>query len=59
MNSYEIAMMYNFYGFIYYNENRVNEAMSAFENVVKQDPIPESLKLNTVFSLAQLAMASE
>jgi tetratricopeptide (TPR) repeat protein len=59
MNSYEIAMMYNFYGFIYYNENRVNEAMNAFENVVKQDPIPESLKLNTIFSLAQLAMADE
>lgn len=57
MNSYEIAMMYNFYGFIYYNENRVSEAMAAFENVVKQDPIPESLKLNTIFSLAQLAMA--
>ena len=57
MNSYEVAMMYNFYGFIYYNENRVSEAMAAFENVVKQDPIPESLKLNTIFSLAQLAMA--
>ncbi|WP_199922549.1 tetratricopeptide repeat protein [Pseudoalteromonas piratica] len=57
MNSYEIAMMYNFYGFIYYNENRVSDAMAAFENVVKQDPIPESLKLNTIFSLAQLAMA--
>ncbi|MEC8325959.1 MAG: tetratricopeptide repeat protein [Pseudomonadota bacterium] len=57
MNSYEVAMMYNFYGFIYYNDNRVSEAMAAFENVVKQDPIPESLKLNTIFSLAQLAMA--
>ena len=57
MNSYEKAMMYNFYGFIFYNENRVAEAMQAFETVVSQDPIPESLKLNTLFSLAQLAMA--
>ncbi len=59
MNSYEIAMMHNFYGFIYYNENRISEARQAFEDLVAQDPIPESLKLNTLFSLAQIAMNQE
>lgn len=58
MNDYEIAMMYNFYGFIYYNKNDLPQAISAFENVVNQTAIPESLKLNTLFSLAQLAMAN-
>nr|WP_278404721.1 hypothetical protein [Pseudoalteromonas ruthenica] len=59
MNSYEKAMMYNFYGFIYYNENRLGEAIEAFENVVAQTDIPESLTLSTLFSLAQLSMAND
>ncbi|MCF2860706.1 tetratricopeptide repeat protein [Pseudoalteromonas sp. Cnat2-41] len=59
MNSYEKAMMYNFYGFIYYNENRLGEAIDAFENVVAQTDIPESLTLSTLFSLAQLSMAND
>ena len=58
LNSYELAMMYNFYGFIYYNAERVDEAIAAFEQVVAQQPIPESLELSTLFSLAQLAMAN-
>ncbi|WP_105169527.1 tetratricopeptide repeat protein [Pseudoalteromonas sp. T1lg23B] len=58
MNSYEIAMMYNFYGFIYYNENQLDKAIAAFEKVVAEEEIPESLRLSTTFSLAQLAMAN-
>lgn len=58
LNSYERAMMYNFYGFIYYNAERVGEAIAAFEQVVEQSPIPESLEQSTLFSLAQLAMAN-
>ncbi|WP_105265069.1 tetratricopeptide repeat protein [Pseudoalteromonas sp. T1lg76] len=59
MNAYEKAMMYNFYGFIYYNENRLPDAIKAFEQVVAEDAIPESLQLSTLFSLAQLSMANE
>lgn len=59
LNSYETAMMYNFYGFIYYNAEQMTEAMAAFEQVIAQDPIPESLEKSTLFSLAQLAMANE
>jgi len=58
LNSYELAMLYNFYGFIYYNAERMDEAIAAFEQVVAQQPIPESLELSTLFSLAQLAMAN-
>ncbi|CAM4180401.1 tetratricopeptide repeat protein [Pseudoalteromonas byunsanensis] len=58
MNSYEVAMMYNFYGFIYYNENQLDKAIAAFEKVVAEEEIPESLRLSTTFSLAQLAMAN-
>ncbi|QTH63038.1 hypothetical protein J1N51_09800 [Psychrosphaera ytuae] len=58
LNSYERAMMHNFYGFIYYNAERMTDAMNAFEQVVAQSPIPESLEKSTLFSLSQLAMAN-
>jgi tetratricopeptide (TPR) repeat protein len=58
MNSYEIAMMHNFYGFIYYNENDLGKAIASFEKVVAEEEIPETLRVSTTFSLAQLAMAN-
>lgn len=54
MNSYEIAMMYNFYGFIYYADEDFDNAIQSFENVVAQEAIPETLQQTTLFSLAQL-----
>jgi tetratricopeptide (TPR) repeat protein len=54
MNSYELAMMYNFYGFVYYNDENYDKALENFEQVVDQQPIPESFELSTLFSLAQL-----
>jgi tetratricopeptide (TPR) repeat protein len=58
MNSYEIAMMNNFYGFIFYNENDLPSAIASFEKVIAEEAIPETLRLSTTFSLAQLAMAN-
>ena len=54
MNSYEIAMMYNFYGFIYYGNEDFDNAIASFEDVVAQDAIPETLRQTTLFSLSQL-----
>ena len=59
LNSYEKAMLWNFYGFIYYGKDDSIAAMNAFEKVVEQENIPESLELSTLFSLAQLSMAAE
>lgn len=56
MNSYEKAMMYNFYGFIYYNAEKYDEAIASFEQVVAQQPIPESFEQTTLFSLSQLSL---
>jgi tetratricopeptide (TPR) repeat protein len=56
MNSYEQAMMYNFYGFIHYAVENYDQAIVAFENVVQQQPIPETFEQATLFSLAQLHM---
>ncbi|WP_371194166.1 tetratricopeptide repeat protein [Glaciecola sp. SC05] len=56
MNSYERAMMYNFYGFIYYNEERFDETIEAFQAAIEEQPIPVSFEQTTIFSLAQLSM---
>ena len=56
MNSYELAMMYNFYAFIHYEVENYDQAIAAFENVVQQQPIPETFEQATLFSLAQLQM---
>jgi len=59
MNSYERAMMWNFYGYMHYELDDLKAAMGYFEKVVAESPIPESLALNTLYSLAQLALANE
>lgn len=56
MGSYDLAMMYNFYGFIYFAAEDYENAIASFEGVVNQQPIPESLEQATLFSLAQLHM---
>lgn len=56
MNSYERAMLYNFYGFIYYNDEQYDKAIASFESVVAQQPIPEKFEQTTLFSLAQLQL---
>ncbi|RUO68418.1 CDC27 family protein [Idiomarina ramblicola] len=57
MNSYERAMMWNFYGFMYYEQGNTKQAINYFEKVVKESPIPESLEKSTLFSLSQLALS--
>ena len=56
LNSYERAMLWNFYGFMYYGNDDVASAIDSFEKVVKEKAIPNSLRLSTLYSLAQLSM---
>lgn len=56
MNSYEIAMLYNFYAFIHYGLEDADKALEYFKKVVAQTPIPESFEQSTVFTLAQLSL---
>ncbi|MBE1299944.1 MAG: tetratricopeptide repeat protein [Alteromonadaceae bacterium] len=59
MNSYERAMMYNFYGFIYYNAEDYAKAFESFKLVVEQSPIPEAFEQTTLFSLSQLSLMQQ
>ncbi|MDQ7050206.1 MAG: hypothetical protein Q9M92_11990 [Enterobacterales bacterium] len=58
LNSYEKAMLWNFYAFIHYANNDTNSAIKYFARVVQQKNIPESLELSTLYSLAQLSLAA-
>ncbi len=57
MNSYERAMLWNFFGFMYYDNGDTAKAIDYFGKVVAEQPIPESLQKSTLFSLAQLALS--
>lgn len=59
LNSYEQAMLWNFYGFMYYGDDNLPLAIENFEKVVAEKAIPLSLRTSTLFSLAQLAMQQQ
>ncbi len=56
MNSYELAMMHQISTGFCLERQQYDKAIKAFEQVVAQDGIPETLELSTLFSLAQLHM---
>ena len=59
LNSYEKAMLWNFYGFMYYGNDDLVMAIESFENVIAEVAIPEPLRLSTLYSLAQLSMQQQ
>jgi len=59
LNSYEQAMLWNFYGFMYYANDDIDNAIDSFQKVVEQQAIPQSLYLSTLYSLTQLAMQQQ
>lgn len=59
MNSYEVAMLWNFYGFMHYANEDMPNAIASFEKVIAEEAIPESLRISTLYSLAQLTMQLE
>ncbi|MCO4798214.1 MAG: hypothetical protein KC484_03310, partial [Colwelliaceae bacterium] len=59
LNSYEKAMLWNFYGFMYYGNDDLASAIDSFEKVIGEVAIPESLRLSTLYSLAQLSMQQQ
>lgn len=59
LNRYERAMLWNFYGFMHYNNEDAASALEAFEKVIGEEAIPESLRLSTLRSIAQLNMMQE
>lgn len=59
LNSYEQAMLWNFYGFMHYGNDNLPAAIENFEKVVAEKAIPLTLRTSTLFSLAQLSMQQQ
>ncbi|TKB44476.1 tetratricopeptide repeat protein [Thalassotalea mangrovi] len=60
LNSYEKAMLFNFYGFLYYGIDDIDNAIANFEMVVSdKDGITDALYMSTLYSLAQLHMQKQ
>lgn len=60
LNSYERAMLFNFYGFMHYGNDNLDKAIENFELVVaEQDGISDALFLSTQYSLVQLYMQQQ
>lgn len=59
LNSYELANLYNMYAFIYFTQEKYDQALDAYRNVVKQPDIPEAMELNTKYTIAQLYFVKE
>ena len=59
LNSYERAMLFNFYGFMYYANEDLASAIDSFNHVVAETAIPDSLIISTLYSLAQLSMQQQ
>lgn len=59
LNSYELANMYNFYAFIYFQQEQYPKAIEAYKNVLKQPDLPIAMEVGTNYSLAQLYFVTE
>lgn len=54
LNSYAKAQMWNFYAFIYANQEKYQDAIKAYQRILAEADAPEGLKLTSKYTLAQL-----
>ncbi len=59
LNSYERAQYFNFRGFLYYSQEKYEEALRAYENVLRQENLPAAMEDTTVYTMAQLYFIKE
>ncbi len=59
-NQYEMAQIYNYYGWIYYSLEDYGNSVKFYQKVVDQSPmIPWGLELQTIYTQAQLEFSQE
>lgn len=58
-NSYEKAMTYNMYAYVYFNQEKYSDALANYEKVLTIDTIPESLEQTTRYTVAKLHLMQE
>jgi tetratricopeptide (TPR) repeat protein len=58
-NSYEQAMTWNMYAYVYFNQEDFKKAANAYEEIVAIKNVPLALEENTLYSLAKLYLIEE
>ncbi|NNE42571.1 MAG: hypothetical protein HKN12_00035, partial [Gemmatimonadetes bacterium] len=59
LSPYEKAQLYTAYGFVYFSQDRIGDAVKAYETVLEQPGLPEALATGTLYTLAQLNFQQE
>lgn len=59
LNSYEVAQLWNFRGFIYYSLENYKQSIKSYETVLQQPEIPVAMENTTIYTLAQLYFTIE
>jgi tetratricopeptide (TPR) repeat protein len=59
LNDYERATLYNLYAATYYSMDNVPKAIESYKEVLKQPKLPEALRDNSLYAMAQLHFISE
>ncbi|MGH8529998.1 MAG: tetratricopeptide repeat protein [Nevskiales bacterium] len=59
LNDYERATLYNFYAALYYSQDKIPQAIEAYNTVLKQPNLAEGLRDSSLYALAQLYFISE
>jgi tetratricopeptide (TPR) repeat protein len=58
-NSYETAMTWNMYAYMYFNKEDYGSAAEAYEKIISGKRVPESLMQTTLYSLAKLYLIQQ
>ncbi len=59
LKGYDAASVWNVYGFIYYSQEKYNDAIASYRKVVAQEDIPDALEQGTKYTIAQLQFVVE
>jgi tetratricopeptide (TPR) repeat protein len=59
LSPYELAQIWNISGYSYYLQERFDDAIRAYDNVMSQPDLPEALLLSTLKTKAQLQFTQE
>ncbi len=59
INCYELAMTWNFIAYVNTVQEKYNDALPAYNNILKQECIPEALEQQTLFAISQMYLATD
>lgn len=57
--SYEKSQVWNFLGYVYYSLDRIDDAINAYRNVIKEEETDERMLVSTRYTVAQLLFMKE